>query len=69
MHPYLEIQSAIEENGQFIMEVRSGGNVKNAVKYKLEFLYTKEMKTPYSATADFIGGTGKVNEPEEVYLI
>lgn len=66
-HPYQKIPSAIEENGQFMMEVRSGGNIMNAVRYKLEFLYTDEMKTPYRTTAEFIGGTGKMSEPEEVY--
>lgn len=65
-YPYQKIPSAIEENGHFMMEVRSGENMMNAVRYKLEFLYTDDMKTPYRTTAEFIGGTGKMSEPEEM---
>lgn len=65
-HPYQKIPSTIEQNGQFIMEVRSGGNIMYVVKYKLEFLYTDEMNTQYRTTAEFIGGTGKMSEAEEV---
>lgn len=65
-HPYQKIPFTIEENGQFIMEVRSGGNIMNAVRYKLEFLYTDELQTPYRSVAEFLGGTGKMSEPEEI---
>lgn len=62
-----QLPAVVEEDAELMLEVRSSGLMINTVKYKLEFLYTDELKTPYRVIGEFTGGTGKMSEPEEVH--